>query len=115
MLRRTSYPAQGDFMQTRYRFVSSVFLAAALLATPGIVVPSNPPARNGQEEHHEPEQEHRYYDHQHKDYHNWNEGEDRSYRIYLTEHHRQHVEFDRSNHSQQQAYWNWRHNHPDHN
>ena len=100
-------------MHTRYRFVSSVFLAGALLATPGIVGAANPPVPNGQEEHHEQVEQHRYYDRQHKDYHNWNEGEDRSYRIYLGEQHREYRDFSRNSRAQQQAYWNWRHEHPE--
>jgi len=55
----------------------------------------------------------RYYDRDHKDYHEWNDGEDRSYRVYLTERHRQYHEFHHANHREQRDYWRWRHNHPD--
>jgi hypothetical protein len=92
--------AQGDHMQSRYRYVSSLFLAAALLAPPGIMAAFAP-----QEQQHEERarEEHRYYD-----------GENRAYRRYLEERHREYVDFDHANRRQQQAYWHWRHEHPDH-
>jgi len=58
---------------------------------------------------------HRYYDRNHKDYHEWNDGEDRNYRIYLGERHRDYREFRLTTSRQQSDYWNWRHSHPDHN
>ena len=56
----------------------------------------------------------RYYDRNHHDYHEWNEGEDRSYRVYLGERHRDYREFRLTTAHQQSDYWNWRHHHPDH-
>jgi hypothetical protein len=55
----------------------------------------------------------RYYDRNHRDYHEWNDREDRSYRVYLGERHRDYREFHRNNNRQQRNYWNWRHSHPD--
>ena len=55
----------------------------------------------------------RVYDSHHHDYHNWNEHEDRAYRDYLRDRHEVYVEYERQNHKHQQAYWNWRHSHPD--
>jgi hypothetical protein len=55
----------------------------------------------------------RYYDRNHRDYHEWNDREDRSYRIYLGERHREYHEFSRNSRREQSNYWNWRHNHPD--
>jgi len=104
--------AQGDTMHSRYCYVSSLFLAAALLAPPGIMAAFAP--QDQQHEEHARE-EHRYYDSEHRDYHHWDEGENRAYRHYLEERHRGYVDFDHANHSQQQAYWHWRHEHPDHN
>jgi len=57
---------------------------------------------------------HRYYDRYHKDYHTWNDGEDRSYRVYLGEQHRDYREFRLTTRRQQDNYWAWRHSHPDH-
>jgi 3-hydroxyacyl-CoA dehydrogenase len=55
----------------------------------------------------------RIYDSHHKDYHNWDDHEDRAYRRYLAEKHYQYVEYQRQQHRRQEAYWKWRHHHPD--
>ncbi len=54
-----------------------------------------------------------YYDKHHRDYHQWNDHEDRAWRIYNEQHHRNYVEWNRAHYRDQQAYWNWRHNHSD--
>ena len=56
----------------------------------------------------------RVYDREHKDYHNWNDNEDRSYRVYLGERHREYHPFVELKVKEQRQYWNWRHRHPDH-
>ena len=99
-------------MHSGYRYVSSLFLAAALLAPPGIMAAFAPQEQDRHEEH--AREEHRYYDSEHRDYHHWDDGENRAYRHYLEERHREYVDFDRANRRQQQAYWHWRHEHPDH-
>ena len=53
----------------------------------------------------------KFYDRSHKDYHHWNNDEDRYYREYLNEHHRKYHAFSHNSKSQQQAYWSWRHEH----
>ena len=55
----------------------------------------------------------RYYDRDRRDYHEWNDREDHSYRVYLGERHRPYREFHRVNRREQNHYWQWRHNHPD--
>jgi hypothetical protein len=55
----------------------------------------------------------RIYDRSHRDYHVWNNGEDRSYRQYLAERHRRYLVFERQRRAQQAAYWRWRHAHGD--
>ena len=57
--------------------------------------------------------EHRYYDGRHKDYHGWNDHEDRAYRLWWEQRHRPYVGFDRINERQRQRYWDWRHEHSD--
>jgi type III secretory pathway component EscR len=57
--------------------------------------------------------EKRYYDREGKDYHTWNNNEDRAYRQYLGEQHRDYRDFNRTNRNQQQQYFGWRHTHPD--
>lgn len=54
----------------------------------------------------------RYYDEYHSDYHRWDAGEVRAYRVWLGERHYQWREYDRLNRDEQRDYWNWRHNHP---
>ena len=55
----------------------------------------------------------RIYDSHHHDYHNWDDREDRAYRRYLAEKHYEYREYQRQNHRRQEAYWGWRHSHPD--
>ncbi len=55
----------------------------------------------------------RYYDPGYKEYHEWNGSEDRAYRMYLQEQHRDYTEFPKTTTTQQTEYWKWRHNHPD--
>lgn len=59
-------------------------------------------------------QEKRYYDRDGRDYHMWDDHEDRAYRVYLGEQHRNYREFGRVKASQQRQYFRWRHEHPDH-
>ncbi len=55
----------------------------------------------------------RFYDREHREYHQWGVGEDTAYRHWLGERHREYADFDSLSSEQQQAYWNWRHDHPD--
>jgi hypothetical protein len=54
----------------------------------------------------------RYYDEYHSDYHRWDDGETRAYRVWLSERHYEWREFNRLNRDEQRDYWTWRHNHP---
>jgi len=62
------------------------------------------------DDHHEK----RYYDKEHRDYHTWDDHEDRAYRVYLGEQHREYREFRVVRPVQQREYYRWRHEHPDH-
>jgi len=53
-----------------------------------------------------------YYDAGYNDHHRWDSHEAALYRQWEINQHMQHVEFDRRQATEQQAYWNWRHNHP---
>lgn len=55
----------------------------------------------------------RYYDKENRDYHTWNNQEDRAYRVYLGEQHRDYSEFRREKPDRQREYFRWRHEHPD--
>jgi hypothetical protein len=82
-----------------HRFLVSGLLFAALLT----------PVALSAEEHHDK----RYYDRDGKDYHSWNDHEDRAYRVYLGEQHREYREFPRATVVQRNEYFRWRHVHPD--
>ena len=56
---------------------------------------------------------HRLYDKHHKDYHDFDEHEDRAWRMYSQQHRQGYVDWDRANDRQRQDYWNWRHTHSD--
>jgi hypothetical protein len=100
-------------MQRGHRIVSSLFLAAALVAPSGIMA-AKAYSQPAQEEHHDKDKDHRYYDEDRKDYHDWDEHEDAAYRKYLKERHKAYHSFDKMEAKQQQEYWHWRHEHPDH-
>jgi hypothetical protein len=56
----------------------------------------------------------RYYDSYHKDYHQWNDGEARAYRHWLTEErHREYHNWNRASSRERRDYWRWRHDHMD--
>jgi hypothetical protein len=59
--------------------------------------------------------DHRYYDRDHRDWHAWNENENRAYRHWLMEERREHQyrEYRRLNAGRQREYWRWRHEHAD--
>ena len=90
-------------MQIR-RLIGSLVLSAAIIAPP--VVVSSAKAQDA-------EVHIRVYDRDHKDYHDWDEREDRAYRHYLADRRRDYIEFKRLNRREQREYWNWRHEHPD--
>ncbi|PYX59096.1 MAG: hypothetical protein DMG76_06730 [Acidobacteria bacterium] len=69
-----------------YRYLSSLLLTAALAAPVAMMAAASP--RDDRNHENRPnENNKRYYDKGHKDYHNWDANEDRSYQRYQTEHH----------------------------
>jgi hypothetical protein len=56
----------------------------------------------------------RYYDPGHSDYHVWSDSESGYYNQWVIENHRQNKEFRKVRREDQQTYWQWRHDHPDH-
>jgi hypothetical protein len=85
----------------RFLILSGFLVGAALLAPVAV--------KADDDNHHD----RRYYDRQGRDYHTWNTNEDRAYRVYLGEQHRQYVQFPRVRRTQQTEYFRWRHEHPD--
>ena len=92
-------------MRHTHRYICSLFLAAAL-ATPIAIMAAPVPQEGGVQV--------RVYDRDHRDYHNWDDREDRSYRVYLGERHREYHPFIELKVKEQRAYWSWRHSHPGH-
>ena len=92
-------------MHRPHRYVSGLFLTAALVASGSIVAAAMPQEAGVQV---------RVYDSGHHDYHNWDEREDRAYRGYLERRHEEYHAYSTWHHKEQQNYWNWRHSHPDH-
>jgi hypothetical protein len=86
------------------RYIRSLLLASAIAAPAAIV--AEPKPQDGVQI--------RVYDRDHRDYHNWDDHEDRAYRGYLTEQHRSYRDYNRQHARVQRHYWNWRHTHPDH-
>jgi hypothetical protein len=103
-------------MQSGYKYLFSFFLLSAALAAPSVTSAAAKPQDNGRQEEHQRDNNdrNRFYDRQHKDYHNWNDNEDRSFRVYLGERHREYHPFVELRVKEQNAYWKWRHRHPDH-
>jgi hypothetical protein len=88
------------------RFWNSVVLSAALI-TPIAIVPTS---LRAQEDHRNART---YRDREHNDEHQWNNNEDQAYRMWNKENHRKNREFSKLKERDQQAYWSWRHEHPD--
>ncbi len=92
-------------MRFTKRYISSLLLAAAL-AAPVAVLSAPAPKDDGVQV--------RIYDSHHKDYHKWDDHENRAWALYLTNNHKKQHEFSKSSKREQTRYWNWRHSHPDH-
>ena len=84
------------------RFWSAALLSAALM-TPVAIAPTVLRAQAART----------YHDKQHNDDHAWNGQEDKAYRIYAKQNHRKYSDFSKLKEDDQQAYWNWRHEHSD--
>jgi hypothetical protein len=95
---------EDNKMHHAHRYIASLFLTTAL-AAPAVITAARAPQ--------EARVQVRVYDRNHKDYHNWDDKENRAWGNYLTENHRDSHEYSKSNKREQSAYWNWRHSHPD--
>jgi len=84
--------------------------AGALLLAIGL----SSPLLIADDRYHDRDRDGRYYDRSHRDYHEWNANEERNFGIFLGERHiRVHV-WEKAPSREQQRYWKWRHEHPDH-
>jgi hypothetical protein len=86
-----------------FRILNGLLLGAALIAPVALFADDTKASSNTT----------RYYDPDQKDYHEWTPGEDRAYRVYLGEQHRDYVEFPKVKETEQREYFKWRHGHPD--
>jgi type III secretory pathway component EscR len=93
--------SEGEQQMHRFLILSAFVLGAAFIAP----VVGRADDRN--------QQERRYYHRDARDYHTWNNNEDRAYRLYLQEQRREYREFNRVKRNQQGQYFRWRHDHPD--
>jgi hypothetical protein len=91
-------------MHRAHRYIASLFLTA-VLAVPALIMAAPVPPDAAVQV--------RVYDKNHKDYHNWDDNENRAWGQYLTENHKNPHEFSKANKKEQSQYWNWRHAHPD--
>ena len=64
----------------------------------------------GHDDHHRYE---RYYDGEGRDWHEWNEHEERAWREYLRERRWEYRAWRRCNRDERREYWRWRDGHPD--
>jgi hypothetical protein len=99
-------------MHKGYRYLSTLLLAGAI-ATPVAMLAAPAPQDDRDRANRQSENNNkRYYDKKHKDYHTWDNNEDHAYQRYQTDHH-QSRSFVQLNSRQQTVYWNWRHENPD--
>jgi hypothetical protein len=97
-------------MRRRYSRLGSSLCVAAILVgatTMGCASRSHRYDRGRDER----RQHERIRDRDHRDYHAWNDREDRAYRHYLAERRRAYRDFFGLNDREQREYWTWRHNH----
>ena len=91
-------------MNRAYLLASSLFLAAAIAAPVSMLAAPAPQDAAVQV---------RVYDRDHKDYHNWDDNENKRWGLYLQENHLKEHDFKKATRKEQSEYWKWRHDHPD--
>ncbi len=72
-------------------------------------------ADDDHEERREKVEARRYYDRHARDWHSWDDNEQRHYQRYIQENRRDNREFNRLRRNQQDQYFRWRHEHSDDN
>jgi hypothetical protein len=98
-------------MERGLRILSSMLLMGALAVPVALRAQDHDDHNNNRDDH----GQQRVYDRQNKDFHQWNDNEDRVYRQWYGESHngRAYREYSRLNKRDQDAYWKWRHQHGD--
>jgi len=90
-------------------FRNAALLCAALIAA----IAMAPTTLRGEDQKSHEKTARTYHDKNHNDDHEWNSHEDQAYRVYVKENHRKSRDFSKAKESDQQAYWDWRHEHSD--
>jgi hypothetical protein len=90
-----------------------LFLLGAALVAPVMLQAAAPAQYSRNLANPDERHEKRYYDHMHKDYHVWNDQENRAYRHWLEERREAYRDFGKLKRREQEEYWTWRHGHPE--
>jgi hypothetical protein len=85
----------------------AAMLIAAALVGPTVTIANARP----QDDRHDDSHDRRIYDREHKDYHNWNNDEDKQWHVYVGTEHKKYHDYDKANRKEQADYWKWRHDH----
>jgi hypothetical protein len=94
-------------MHRRNKWLASLFVSGALMASVGAM--AMPAPQDDHERHEREERERREYDQDRRDYHRWDDHEERMYREWLKERNFAPIAFDQLTPRDQRAYWHWRH------
>ncbi len=94
-------------MRRRDQWIASLFVSGALMAPLGAMAMPRP--QDDRERHEQEEHQRRAYDQEYRDYHNWDNREDRMYREWLAERNYNYVDYDQLRPEDQRDYWRWRH------
>jgi hypothetical protein len=92
-----------------FRFWKAALLSAALM----VPIAMAPRALRADDQNTHEKTVRAYHDKKHNDDHEWNSHEDQAYRVYVKQNHRKYRNFSKTNEGDQQAYWDWRHEHSD--
>ena len=88
-------------MRNALHFLQTASLMAAAFTAPMLMTPTPMQAQQ------------RYHDEARNDDHEWNNHEDRAYRIWVKQNHRKYQNFAQLRAEDQRNYWAWRHEHSD--
>lgn len=92
------------------RLFRTALLGAAIIAP----IALGPTSLHADDQDHDRDRDRVYHDRDHNDDHRWNDDEDRAYRTWVRETHRQYHEFSKLKEEEQRRYWAWRHEHEHH-
>lgn len=94
-------------MRRGNRWIVSMFISAGLMAPLGALAMPKP--QDDRERHEQEEHQRRMYDPENRDYHNWDDREDRMCRQWLERRNQGYVDYNQLSEREQREYWRWRH------